>query len=64
MWSTLPRNYIEPCYIQTISEIRKLVEDSNIWFSVDKTTDINGHYIANFIVGILSAENVGQSYAF
>lgn len=30
--------------------------------SVDETTDINGRYIANFVVGILSAENVGQSY--
>jgi hypothetical protein len=26
--STLSKNYLEPCYIQTISEIRKLVGDS------------------------------------
>jgi len=51
--STLRKTYLGPCYQNVISQIRDEVGDSYIWISVDETTDINGRFIANLIIGVL-----------
>lgn len=55
--SLLRKSYLEPCYNKTIENIREKVGDSYIFLIVDETTDINGNYIANLLVGALSSEN-------
>jgi hypothetical protein len=54
--STLRKNYVNSIYKETIEEIKKIVGDNYIWFSVDETTDSCGRYVANFIVGVLNDE--------
>ena len=54
--STLRKNYLHIAYTQTLTKIRNSVRDSNIWISVDESTDATGRYVANFIVGVLSVE--------
>lgn len=41
--STLRKNYLGPCYDKTIIEIRENIGNSDIWITVDETTDVNGH---------------------
>lgn len=43
-------------------QIRNEVGDSYIWISVDETTDINGRFIANLIIGVLQLEKPTCSY--
>jgi hypothetical protein len=54
--STLRKNYVNSIYKETIEEIKKIVGDNYIWFSVDETIDSCGRYVANFIVGVLNDE--------
>ncbi|KAF0713396.1 DUF659 domain-containing protein [Aphis craccivora] len=61
--STLRKNYLQPCYIQAIEHIRKSLEDSFIWIVVDETTDINGHYVANLLVGALNCDKLSRSFS-
>jgi len=60
--STLRKTYLRPCYQNVISQIKNEVGDSYIWISVDETTDINGRFIANLIIGILHREKAKRSY--
>ncbi|KAF0760196.1 DUF659 domain-containing protein [Aphis craccivora] len=60
--STLRKTYLGPCYQNVISQIRDEVGDSYIWISVDETTDINGRFIANLIIGVLHREKATRSY--
>jgi hypothetical protein len=53
---TISRKCVSKLYEENLQKIRNLVGDNYIWFSVDETTDANGRYIANFIVGILNGE--------
>ncbi|KAF0701519.1 DUF659 domain-containing protein [Aphis craccivora] len=55
--SLLRKSYLESCYNKTIENIREKVGDSYIFLIVDETTDINGNYIANLLIGALSSEN-------
>jgi len=47
---------------KTLDSIRILVGDSNIWFTVDETTDLKGRYIANLLVGVLKNDMPTQPY--
>jgi len=49
--STLRKNYVEVIYNETLSKIRDIIGNGPIWVSVDETTDVDGRYIANCIVG-------------
>lgn len=60
--STLRKNYLDICYKQKIEFIRKEIGTSNIWVTVDETTDANGRAIANMIVGKLDSNEPGSSY--
>lgn len=60
--STLRKNYLGPCYSRVIISIREIIGDSDIWISVDETTDTNGRYIANLLVGFLKHDTASQAY--
>lgn len=60
--SLLRKNYLSHCYNKTLSNIRNEIGDNNIWFAVDETTDINGRYVANLLVGILKSNNTCRSF--
>jgi hypothetical protein len=53
--STLRKNYLPNCYEETIARIREELANENIWISIDESTDIEGRYIANVIVGKLKS---------
>jgi hypothetical protein len=55
--SLLQKSYLEPCYYKIIKNIREKVGNSYIFLIIDETTDINGTYIANLLIGVLSSEN-------
>jgi len=60
--STLRKNYVEKCYLNTIRNIRHYVGVKNIWVSVDETTDVEGRYVVNIVIGTLEAENSGKIF--
>jgi hypothetical protein len=54
--STMRKNYVHSVYTDTIKEIRILIGNNYVWFSVDETTDACGRYVANLIIGVLNEE--------
>ncbi|KAL4148242.1 hypothetical protein QTP88_002523 [Uroleucon formosanum] len=60
--STLRKNYVEKCYLNTIRNIRHYVGDKKIWVSVDETTDVEGHYVVNIVIGTLEAKYSGKIF--
>lgn len=60
--STLRKCYLEVCYREAIDTIRAEIGSSYIWISVDETTDVLGRYVANLIIGKLSADAPSKSY--
>lgn len=60
--STLRKNHLNQCYTDVLQNIREIIGSSYIFFSVDKTTDPRGKYVANFIVGKLNADSPSKSY--
>jgi len=44
---------IIPCLIPTLTGIKNEIGENNIWIAVDETTDTNGCYVVNLLVGIL-----------
>jgi len=45
-----------------LQSIRHYVGDKKIWVSVDETTDIEGRYVVNIVIGTLEAENSGKIF--
>ncbi|KAL4090568.1 hypothetical protein QTP88_025374 [Uroleucon formosanum] len=45
-----------------MDKIRKIISDKKIWVSIDETTDVQGRYIANVIVGTLEENNAGNIF--
>lgn len=60
--STLRKSFLHPCYVKTIEKIREKIGDSYIYVVVDETTDINGSYIANLLVGVLNEQNASKPF--
>jgi hypothetical protein len=60
--STLRKNYLQHSYITTSTTSKQLSilenKDSFIWIIVNETTDINGHYVANLLVGALNCDKL------
>lgn len=48
--------------METLDKIRDNLKNSNIWVSIDETTDVEGRYIANVIVGKLSSLSPSVPY--
>lgn len=55
--STLRKHYISTIYEETLLKIRNFIQNGPIWVSIDESTDIEGRYIGNVIVGKLNAES-------
>jgi len=45
-----------------MNKIRSYVTDKKIWVSIDETTDCEGRYIANVVVGILEKNKSGKHF--
>ncbi|XP_060837117.1 uncharacterized protein LOC132919483 [Rhopalosiphum padi] len=60
--SLLRKNYLPHCYDKTLSNIKNEIGENNIWIAVDETTDINGRYVANLLVGILKSNHPTRSF--
>jgi len=59
---TLRIGYIDSCYTKIMNEIKKRVDGKKIWISMDETTDIEGRYIVNTIIGILTPDSPGEIF--
>jgi len=55
--STIRKRYVGDCYNETIEQIRSDICNELIWISVDETTDCEGRYIANVVVGALKSQS-------
>jgi len=60
--STLRKHYLTDCYEETIKKIRNDVVGKKIFVSIDETTDCEGRYVANVIIGILDKNTPGKLY--
>jgi len=60
--STLRKTYVEDCYQETMDEIRNEVKNKKIWVSIDETTDSEGRYVANVIIGTLPVNGPGKHF--
>ena len=60
--STLRKRYVASCYDKTIQNIRDNVGDSNIWVSVDETTDVTGRFVVNVVIGTMRSEETSKIY--
>lgn len=58
--STLCKNYISPCYEDTVSRIEISTEDKSMFVSVDETSDAEVISVANIRVGILNVDGPGK----
>lgn len=58
--STLRKNYLNDCFEETLTKIKSTFQDKKIWISIDETTDIEGRYVANVIIGSLNVDKPGQ----
>lgn len=60
--STLRKNYVDQCFNETIDSIRKYIKNKKIWVSIDETSDVEGRYVANVIMGTLEISKPGKSF--
>jgi hypothetical protein len=60
--STLRKNYLASCYEDTINKIRNNVRKNKIWVSIDETSDVDGRFVANVVVGTLKHEQPGEIF--
>jgi len=60
--STLRKGYVFQCYLDTINKIRSYVENKKIWVTLDETTDTEGRYVANVVVGTLELNGPGKHF--
>uniref|UniRef100_T1H901 DUF659 domain-containing protein n=1 Tax=Rhodnius prolixus TaxID=13249 RepID=T1H901_RHOPR len=54
--NTLRKNYLEDIYKDTLTKIREHIKDGPIWVSINETTDVEGRYIANAVIGKLDSD--------
>jgi hypothetical protein len=60
--STLRKKYLAFCYGNKITKIRNSVGTNKIWFSIDETSDVDGRFVANVVVGTLKHEQPGEIF--
>ncbi|XP_017470729.1 PREDICTED: uncharacterized protein LOC108362303 [Rhagoletis zephyria] len=51
--SALRKTYIDKLYAKQLERIKSALKGNFLWVSVDETTDIQGRFVANVIVGVL-----------
>jgi len=49
--ATLRKGYIDDIFLEIIENIKKCINKNKIWISINETTDAEGHFIANVIIG-------------
>ncbi|PSN52228.1 hypothetical protein C0J52_12758 [Blattella germanica] len=54
--STLRKTYVGRCYNKVLSKLQIELADQFVWLYIDETTDCEGRFIANIIVGALNKE--------
>jgi len=54
--SSIRKNYVNIIYEETLKSIRQFIQDGPIWVSIDESTDAEGRYIGNVIIGKLCSE--------
>ena len=60
--STLRKNYLIKCYEDTLNRILECVNGKKIYVSIDETTDSEGRYVANVVIGTLETNSPGQIF--
>jgi len=60
--NTLRKSYVNDIYVETMNKIRSNIAGYKIWVSMNETTDVQGRYIANVIIGTLEVDKPGQVY--
>jgi len=60
--SSIKKNYVSKCYNNTKNKIIQYVAVKKIWVSLDETTDTEGRFVANFIVGTLEVGCPGKTF--
>ena len=60
--STLRKTYVKVCYEKVLSGIRNSIGNKKLWVSIDETTDVDGRYIANVVIGTLESDRNGSTY--
>lgn len=60
--STVRKNYVSTIYENTISRIRLEIGDGPIWVSLDETTDIDGRFVCNVVIGLLHDEYYSEPW--
>ncbi|KAL4153650.1 hypothetical protein QTP88_001483 [Uroleucon formosanum] len=60
--STLRKTYVNDIYEETVKNIREQIKGNKIWVSIDETTDSEGRYVANVIIGTLNTDAPGKTY--
>jgi hypothetical protein len=58
----LRKNYLASCYEDTINKIRNSVGKNKIWVCIDETSDVDGRFVANVVVGTLKHEEPGEIF--
>lgn len=60
--STLRKSYVNDIYVEIMNKIRSIIAGHKLLVSVDETTDVQGRYIANIIIGTLEVDKPWQVY--
>ena len=60
--STIRKLYVPPLYERILDNIRKEIGENYIWVSIDETTDCEGRYIGNVVIGILNSDIISKPY--
>ena len=60
--TTLRNKYVDSIFGETLTKIKEIIGNNNIYLVVDETTDTCGRYIANLLIGILDENYAGKSY--
>jgi hypothetical protein len=50
------------CYEDTINKIGNSVGKNKIWVAIDETSDVDGGFVANVVVGTLKHEQPGEIF--
>jgi hypothetical protein len=61
--STLRKNYSNEVYSDILNKIRDNIKGNKIWVSIYETTDVNGTYVVNVVIGILQTDQSGKVYS-
>ncbi|KAL4097204.1 hypothetical protein QTP88_022015 [Uroleucon formosanum] len=60
--ATLRKGYVDDCYQDTLAKIRNYESNNKIWVSIDETTDVEGRFVANVIIGVLRTDGPGEIF--